>query len=191
MGGLSKEAVEAFRRLMSRLDTSATASSSFAHTGNLATTLHASATPSEDPWVIDSGASDHMTGTSPLFLSYNPCSGRDKVRIANGSLSPVSSKGSVSVTPAMTLSSVLHVPDLAANFLSIARITLELNCRVIFYSYYFFFQDLVTGRMIGSGLLKDGLYYLDSQPDTQGRLTQAYHTVRTDDSTARIWLWHQ
>jgi hypothetical protein len=74
--------------------------------------------------------------------------------------------------------------------LSIARITRELNCRVIFYSDYCFFQDLVTGRIIGSGSLRDGLYYLDSQP-TQGRLTQAYHTVRTDDSVARIWLWHQ
>jgi hypothetical protein len=125
---------------MSRLDTSATASSSFTHTGNLATALHASATPSEDPWVIDSGASDHMTGMSPLFSSYNPCSGREKIRIADGSLSPVSGKGSVFVTPSMTLSSVLHVPDLTANLLSIARITLELNCQVIFYSYYCFFR---------------------------------------------------
>jgi hypothetical protein len=72
--------------------------------------------------------------------------------------------------------------------LSIARITIELNCRVIFYSYYCFFQDLATGKMIGSGSLKDGLYYLDSQPDTHGRLIQAYHAVQTDDSVARIWL---
>jgi len=45
--------------------------------------------------------------------------------------------------------------------------------------------------MIGSGNLKDGLYYLDSQPNTHGRLIQAYHTVRADDSAARIWIWHQ
>jgi hypothetical protein len=142
---------------MSRLDTPASAATSFALTGNLATALNASATPPDDPWVIDSGASDHMTGMSPLFLSNNPCSGKDKVRIADSSLSPVLGKGSVSVTPSMTLTSVLHVPNLAANLLSIARITIELNCRVIFYSYYCFFQDLATGKMIGSGSLKDGL----------------------------------
>lgn len=85
------------------------------------------------------------------------------------------------MTPSMTLTSVLHVPNLTANLLSIARITIELNFRVIFYSYYCFFQDLATGKMIGSGSLKDGLYYLDSQPDTHGWLIQAYHTVRTDD----------
>jgi hypothetical protein len=87
------------------------------------------------------------------------------------------------------LSFVLHVSDLSANLLSIARITLELNCRVTFYSYCFF-QDIVTGQTIGDGSLRDSLHYLDSQPNTQGQLTQAYHSVRVDDSTGRIWFWH-
>jgi hypothetical protein len=42
--GLSKDEVETLCRLMSRLDTPATASSSFAHTNNLVTALNASAT---------------------------------------------------------------------------------------------------------------------------------------------------
>jgi len=42
MGGLSKDEVEALCRLMSRLDTPATTSSSFTLTGNLATALNAS-----------------------------------------------------------------------------------------------------------------------------------------------------
>jgi hypothetical protein len=83
---LSKDEVETLCRLMSQLDTPATAFSS-THTGNLPTALNASGTHSDDPWVIDFGASDHMTGMSPLFSSYNPCSGKEKVRIAAGSLS--------------------------------------------------------------------------------------------------------
>jgi hypothetical protein len=79
---------------MSRLDTLVTASSSLTLIGNLTTALNASAIPSDDPWVIDVGASDHMIGMSPLFSSYNPCSSRDNVRIADGSLSPMG-KGSV------------------------------------------------------------------------------------------------
>lgn len=90
------------------------------------------ASHSDGPWVIDFSASYHLIGMSSLFSSYNPCSGREKVRITDGSLSPVFGKSSISITPFMTLSSILHVPDFAANLLSIMRITCELDCQVFF-----------------------------------------------------------
>jgi hypothetical protein len=124
---------------MSQLETSTIASFSFAHIGNLVAALNASITHSDDPRVIDSGASYNMIGMSSLFSSYIPCSGREKVRIADGSLSLVSSKGSISSTPYMTLFSVLHVPDFAPNLLSITPITCELNCRVFFILMIFSF----------------------------------------------------
>lgn len=101
----------------------------------------------------------------------------------------MSDKGYIYVSPSMLLSFVLHIPDFAANLLSIACITRELNCRVISIMITFF-QDLVTGRVIGNGSLRDSRFYLDCQP-TQARLPQAYHTVWTGDSAKKIWLWHQ
>ena len=101
---LSSSELETLRRLMTRLDTS-TASSSFA-SGNLATSVSAFNSHTSLPWIIDSGASDHMTGSSPVFCAYTPCSGRDKVRIADGTVSSVSGKGLVRVTPLLSLSSV-------------------------------------------------------------------------------------
>lgn len=41
-------------------------------------------------WIIDSGATKHMTGSSKIFTTYTPCSGKDKVLKADGSLSPIS-----------------------------------------------------------------------------------------------------
>lgn len=114
-----------------------------------------------------------MICISPIFSSHNLCYGKEKVRITNGSLSPMLGKESIYVTPFMTLSYVLHVPDFVANLLSITRINLELNCRVNFYSHYCFFKDLVTRRMIVNGSWRDDLYYLDSQPRIQGWLTHA------------------
>jgi hypothetical protein len=96
-GGLSKDKVETLRRLISRLDTPATASS-FAHTRNLAIALNASATHSDYPWFIDFGASDHDY-MCPLFPSYNPCSSKEKVIIVDGSLSPLLGKGFISLGP--------------------------------------------------------------------------------------------
>jgi hypothetical protein len=83
-------------------------------------------------------------------------------------------KGSISFTPSLSLPSILHIPDLSAKLLSIACITHELICRVIFY-YKFFFSGLVKGRIIGNGSLSDGLYLLDSQPMTQGWLIDLLH----------------
>jgi hypothetical protein len=77
--GFSKEEVETFRKLMSRLETSAILSS-FAYIVNWATALNASATHSDDPWVIDFGASDHLVGMSSLFSPYNPCFGKEKLQ---------------------------------------------------------------------------------------------------------------
>ena len=46
----------------------------------------------KDPWIIDLGATDHMTNHSKLFSSYIPCSGSQKIKIAYGSLSSVARK---------------------------------------------------------------------------------------------------
>lgn len=50
------------------------------------------------PWIIDLGASDHMISLSNLFHAYNPCSGYEKVRIADGSHSPIAGKGMVTLS---------------------------------------------------------------------------------------------
>ncbi|XP_073155033.1 uncharacterized protein [Henckelia pumila] len=64
-----------------------------------------------NPWIIDSGATDHMTGSSRLFFSYFPCAGDQKVKIADGSLSAIAGKGSVLISKNLVLHNVLHDLD--------------------------------------------------------------------------------
>ena len=125
--------METLRHQMTRPDSPASVSSFFAHSGNLANSVSAFHSQSNLPWIIDSGASDHMTYSSSLFSDYKPCSGQDKVKIADGTGSSVSGKGSIRITPSLPLSSVLHVPSFSNNLLSISRLTRELNCRVTFF----------------------------------------------------------
>lgn len=40
-------------------------------------------------WIKDSGSSNHMTNFADLFSTYTPYSAHEKIRIADGSLSPV------------------------------------------------------------------------------------------------------
>ncbi|KAK8273352.1 hypothetical protein V6Z12_D11G402000 [Gossypium hirsutum] len=47
----------------------------------------------QSPWILDSSASDHMTGDSTLFHTYTPCHNKSRIRIADGSYSPVAGIG--------------------------------------------------------------------------------------------------
>ncbi|KAI5433313.1 hypothetical protein KIW84_020553 [Lathyrus oleraceus] len=59
-------------------------------------------------WIVDSGAYDHMTDESTLFSSYSPCAGNQKIKIAYGSFSAIAGKGSIVLSPMLTLKNVLH-----------------------------------------------------------------------------------
>jgi len=117
------------------------------------------------PWIVDSGATNHMTGVSNLFTSYIPCSGKDKVRVADGSMVPITGRGSIRCTKTLSLSPVLHVPDFPINLLSVSSITKSLNCRSWFDPFHCAFQELGTGRILGTGTVHNGLYYLDEGSD--------------------------
>jgi hypothetical protein len=119
------------------------------------TCLHSS---SNSSWVIDSGASDHMTGNSSLLSNISdPCS-PFSVTVANGTKTPVQGIGTVS-TPNLTFSNVLHLPEFPFNLLSVHKLTVALHCSIAFFPSYCVFQDLKTKRTIGGGFEKDGLYY--------------------------------
>ena len=84
------------------------------------------------PWIIDSRASNHMTSFSNMFNTYSPCSGSEKIRITDGSFSPIARKGLIKLFESIDLKYVLHVPKLACNLLSMSKLTKDSNCRIFF-----------------------------------------------------------
>ena len=79
------------------------------------------------PWIIDSRVFDHMTSFSNLFNSYSPCSSSEKIRITDGSFSPIAGKGLVKLSENIDLKSILHVPKLACNLLSVSKLSKNSN----------------------------------------------------------------
>ncbi|KAL5857492.1 hypothetical protein ACOSQ3_004950 [Xanthoceras sorbifolium] len=130
-----------------------------------------------------------MTSTSSLFHSYTPCAGNKKVKIADGSLSSIAGKGSIKISNKIELKSVIHVPNLSCNLLSVSKLSQDSNCLIIFYPTKCEFQDMAMGKMIGSAEMKDGLYYFeDSQSNmlTQG-LNCNMNSIPVKD---QIMMWH-
>ncbi|KAK3034070.1 hypothetical protein RJ639_034295 [Escallonia herrerae] len=117
---------------------------------------------SSNKWVIDSGATDHMTGNPKIFSSFRSHTAPSPVTIADGSNYTIKGSGTVEPTSSITLSFVLSLPSLAFNLMSVSRLTKDLNCCISFFPDHCLFQDLMTKETIGKGHVSDGLYILDA-----------------------------
>ena len=87
-----------------------------------------------------------MTSCQRLFQSYTPSPGNHKVKVVDGSYSVVAGVGSIKINSTITLNSVLHIPSLSCNLISISKITKELNCVVNFSSSMCVFSGLDYGE---------------------------------------------
>ncbi|BBH05042.1 HXXXD-type acyl-transferase family protein [Prunus dulcis] len=131
-------------------------------------------------WIIDTGATDHMTSSFTGLHSTKPSS-QTHITSANGTTSQVMGEGSLSLTSSLSLDHVLVVPSLDYDLLSVPQIIDSLNC-----------TDLLTRTVIGCGTRRGKLYYLDLTEDSSTRLSQTHH-VKGDESIRmkKIWLWHR
>jgi hypothetical protein len=171
------------QKLFSQFQTQSGPSGSVAQRGNVQSALSVKSR-NHTPWIIDSGASDHMTYSHTLFNSYSPCAGNLKIRIADGTLSPIAGTGSVKISDHITLNPVLHVPNLSCNLLSISQLTKNSNCFAKFFPSHCQFQDLLSGKTIGSARESDGLYYFDNPGSVV--VSQSFFSVNKNDPL----LWH-
>ena len=112
-------------------------------------TAFSASTPKSETWVIDSGASAHMTGTSSLLSCIHSLSHSETITIADCHSCSVTGKGIAQPTSSIPLSNVLYVPNLDVNLVSISALTKALYCSVKFFPYHCEFQDLQTGAQIG------------------------------------------
>ena len=146
------------------------------------------------PWIVDSRASDHMTGDATIFSTYSPCPNNLTVRIADGSLSKVAGTGSVVLSRDLTLNSILLVPNLDCNLLSISKLTKEKRCITNFSSTHCEFQDLDSGKTIGNAEECSGLYILKEHHDTQEQPQMVIggnsFSVSCQNNDSAIRLWH-
>ncbi|RVX20874.1 hypothetical protein CK203_002528 [Vitis vinifera] len=118
---------------------------------------------------------------------------------ADGSLSKVAGTSSVRVSKNITLDSVLLVPKLNCNLLSISKLTRDLNCVTKFGSNLCEFQVLDSGKTIGSAKMCSGLYLLEVNDPPQGSTHHSDCSVSSSpislsvsqsNNDSAVMLWH-
>ncbi|RVX05810.1 Retrovirus-related Pol polyprotein from transposon TNT 1-94 [Vitis vinifera] len=140
--------------------TSQASIASVAQPGNASACL--THTSSLGPWILDSGASDHLSGNKDLFSSITTTSALPTVTLANGSQTVAKGIGLALPLPSLPLTSVLYTPECPFNLISISKLTRTLNCSITFSDKFVTLQDRSTGKTIGIGRESQGLYHLTS-----------------------------
>ncbi|KAJ9542397.1 hypothetical protein OSB04_028903 [Centaurea solstitialis] len=169
--------------------TSATALNAESYNGM---SLDSSLPVENSDWIIDSGATDLMMfdARNTSSLTYTS---RKFVTIANGTSTPVMGKGTSNLSVKMNLNSVLVVPSLDYNLLSVSQITTNLNCVVLFWADCCVSKDIPTKKTIGYGVRRGKLYYLELEPKTSKRVERAlvakgHQGIKKE---LDIWLYHR
>ena len=119
-------------------------------------------TSSLGPWILDSGASDHISGNKDLFSSLTTTT-LPIVTLANGSQTVAKGIGLTHPLLSLPLTYVLYTPKCPFNLISISKITRTLNCSIIFSDKFVTLQDRSTRKTIGIGRESQGLHHLTSK----------------------------
>lgn len=111
-----------------------------ANTTNLATSSNTS------PWILDSGASHHVTADLNNLSLHAPYDGTDELTMGDGKGLKITHYGSIKFSPSFTLNNVLVVPAISKNIISISQLCLDNNISISFSSSSFIVKDLTTGE---------------------------------------------
>lgn len=86
-------------------------------------------------WILDNGATDHVTHDFSLFFSFHfikPLS----VNLPNGTTASARYCGCVKLSNNLWLYNVLYIPEFKFNIISIPQLVTNLNCKLIFHKSF-------------------------------------------------------
>lgn len=160
-----------------------------------------SASVVDSHWILDSGASFHMTHDVSQLQSCSASSKASSVQTANGTDLPVSVCGTLQTTK-YTIPDVSYVPDLSMKLISVGQLT-DKKCIVLFDEKACYILDRASGNLAGVGhRLKGprGLYVIDhlhlptstqTDPSTTASASSITFTSAVSSSTSGSFpQWH-
>ncbi|KAJ1440404.1 hypothetical protein SESBI_01976 [Sesbania bispinosa] len=121
------------------------------------------------PWIIDTGASHHVTGNLSSLINVKKIT-NIPVGLSDGKDATTTKEGSVILDGGLQLDNVLFVPQLTCNLISVSQLIDASNCIVQFTNALCVIQDRKTRTLIGEGERIDGLYFFRVVPKEPSHL---------------------
>lgn len=115
-------------------------------------------TLSQNKWIVDTGATDHITPFLHLLQDVQPC--HTTLQLPNGATATISHVGNLMLSSSLKLTNVLCVPSFAYNLLSISKLLIDTSYQVTFLADKCFLQDENLHNLLELGKEDGGLYML-------------------------------
>lgn len=97
-------------------------------------------TTQPNPWILDSGATYHITSDINNLSLHQPYLGGEEVIVGNGATLPITHTGSTllpSMSKPLSLNQVICVPNIAQNLVSVYRLCNTNRVSVEFFPAHF------------------------------------------------------
>lgn len=165
------------------------------HTGCSCTCL--TSIQNSDTWILDSGASDHMTSNKSLLSNIISLPISYLITLPNGYKVKISFYGSVILNSTVTLSKVIYVLTFKFNLISIHKLLVGISLILILTNNSCYLQSPSLKRSLELGKVTTGLYLFNSKT-VQAKDPQSIHHVvpipyastNNVTSTKSHVLWH-
>lgn len=127
-------------------------------------------------WILDSGASTHISFQKELFVSLEPVTGIS-VSLLNHTRIFVDFVGDVHISADLVLRRVMFIPSFRFNLISISSLTSKLSYTVQFAENSCLIQDKSFSKTIGKAKLWQGLYLLTTSDCQEVSVASVSHSI--------------
>ncbi|KAL2927618.1 Retrovirus-related Pol polyprotein from transposon RE2 [Bienertia sinuspersici] len=137
-------------------------------------------------WIIDSGASNHMTPYLESFCDTTAINSTQQINLFTRAKASISHVEKAKLGNGLVPKKHMCVSTFQHNLLSVQRLIADNKCEVKFYPDHYFITYTVTKVVKGTSKEKDGLYYLNN--DVSEFLSSCMNS--SHDTGHEFNLWH-
>lgn len=139
------------------------------------------------PWIIDIGATNHMTGTLDFLVDICEMSPM-LIKLPDGRFTVSTKIGKAILGSSFSLNNVLFVDGLHCHLISVSQLTKETRCIFQITNRLCIIQDRITAMLIAAGKEQNGLYFF-KEMNTQAAV-QHVGSTSVDVWHCRLGLTH-
>ncbi|KAL2230846.1 UNVERIFIED_CONTAM: Retrovirus-related Pol polyprotein from transposon RE1 [Sesamum indicum] len=144
-------------------------------------------------WIVDSGATNHMSGDGTLFHSLSKLHKPIEIHLRDNSTSLATHNGNITLFPGLTLMNVLLIPKFQYNLLSVSQFCKQLPVTFTFLTSSCVLQDQMNKRIMAVGKQIGKLYFLDysSFASVDSHPHSIFSAVNTSNTSSNYAIWHK